>query len=81
VIKPGGCFIGSFNLEEPATSTEPQRLDEERIKKHLLDYCKVESYRVSTPGPPGNQYQPFFDGEISYQEGELGILWIKAKKV
>lgn len=28
VIKPGGLFIGGFNIEEPATAEEPQRLTE-----------------------------------------------------
>jgi SAM-dependent methyltransferase len=80
VIKPGGYFIGSFNLEEPATTTEPQQLNENKIKKHLLEYLEVESYRITNPGPQGNQYQPFFDGKIIYQPGEPGILWVKAKK-
>ena len=80
VIKPGGYFIGSFNLEEPATTTEPQKLSEKKIKQHLLDFLEIETYRVSFPGPHGNQYQPFFDGELKYKVGELGILWVKAKK-
>jgi SAM-dependent methyltransferase len=80
VIRPGGYLIGSFKLGEPETTTEPQTLSEDIIKKHLLDYMDVDSYRVTAPGPGSNQYQPFFDNELSYNKGESSILWVKARK-
>ncbi|MGZ4303126.1 MAG: methyltransferase domain-containing protein [Gaiellaceae bacterium] len=85
VIKPGGVFIGSFNLEEPASRTEPQRLNEAVIKESLLDYLIVQSYRATgkprqlSPAP-GDGYEPFFEEGLSYTRGEEGILWVRAMK-
>src|ERR1035437_1167159 len=50
ILKPGGEFIASFNLEEPASRTEPQRLTEELVKVNLLDHLETLSYRVSKQG-------------------------------
>jgi ubiquinone/menaquinone biosynthesis C-methylase UbiE len=36
VLKPGGWFIGSLNLEEPATVCEPWTLTEEILNKELF---------------------------------------------
>jgi SAM-dependent methyltransferase len=80
VIKPGGDFIGSFNLEEPATSSEPQTLNEKIIKENLLDHLDVQSYRVTKPGPPEDLYAPFFTGNLSYDPGQRGYLWVRARK-
>ena len=80
VLKPGGAFIGSFNLEEPASSTEPQHLTEKRIKEALLDHLEVQSYRVSISGPMGHEYEPFSTEPLVYEPGQPGILWVRARK-
>lgn len=84
VIKPGGLFIGSFNLEEPASPTEPQRLTEVVIKEALLDHLEVQSYRVTDRGPETSpeygEYAPFFENNLSYTAGEEGLLWVRATK-
>ena len=80
IIKPGGDFIGSFNLEGLVTPTEPQRLDEKKIKENLLDFLEIKSYRVTKRGPEGQWYTPFYHGELSYTKGQPGILWVRAKK-
>ncbi|MCK5051140.1 MAG: methyltransferase domain-containing protein [Candidatus Cloacimonetes bacterium] len=80
VLKPGGQFIGSFNLEEPASSSEPQQLNEEIIKENLLNNMEIQSYKITNQGPNGNLYAPFFDGNLSYKQGQEGILWVRAKK-
>lgn len=80
VIKPGGLFIGSFNLEEPATSSEPQRLNEEAIKHHILDHLEIESYRVTARPDHGYPYAPFVNGLLPYRPGERGYLWVRARK-
>ena len=36
VIKPGGTFIGSFNLAERGTFSEPQTLYEDKLESSLL---------------------------------------------
>jgi SAM-dependent methyltransferase len=85
VIKPGGLFIGSVNLEEPVSRTEPQRLNEAVIKESLLGYLTVQSYRATgiprqvSPGP-ADWYERFFEGDQSYTRGEEGILWVRAVK-
>jgi len=80
VIKPGGLFIGSFNLEEPPTPAEPQQLNEEIIKKSLLDNLELVSYRIANRGPENNYYAHFYDGNLSYTKGQEGYLWVKARK-
>ena len=80
VLKPGGEFIGSFNLEEPASSCEPQQLNEKVIKEDLLSKLEVQSYRMAEKGPKENPYAPFFNGSLSYRPGEEGFLWCRARK-
>ena len=80
VLKPGGEFIGSFNLEEPRSSCEPQQLNERTIKENLLNYLEVQSYRIAKKGPKENPYAPFFDGVMSYELGQEGYLWVKGRK-
>ena len=60
VLKPGGEFIGSFNLEEPASLCEPQQLNEKIIQENLLNSLEIQSYRISKKGPIGNIYSSFF---------------------
>jgi len=80
VIKPGGLLIASFNLEEPVSKAEPQKLTEQIIKKHLLNFFKIISYRI-TAKESKDIYEPFFSGNLSYQKGQEGILWVKAVKI
>lgn len=47
ILKPEGTLIGSFNLEEPPTTTEPQGFSEESVKEALLNHLHIESYRLS----------------------------------
>ena len=81
VIKPGGLLIGSFNLEEPPTPTEPQRLTEQGIRESLLDQMEIHAYRVTRKAAKhGNAYAPFFEDRLSYESGEEGYLWVRAQK-
>jgi SAM-dependent methyltransferase len=80
VLKPGGDFIASFNLEEPATPYEPQQLNEKIIKENLLDCLEIQSYRITEKGPENEPYAPFFNGNLSYKPGQEGFLWVRAKK-
>ncbi len=80
IMKPDGVFIGSFNLEEPASPSEPQRLNEKKIKENLLNKLEVQSYRVTKKGPENDLYKPFFSGNLSYEPGQEGFLWVKARK-
>jgi SAM-dependent methyltransferase len=91
VLKAGGNFIGGFNLEEPPSVFEPQMLNEAIIKKYLLDFLEIQSYRITKPGPgpfetvsleqsDENLYAPFLNENLSYESGEKGLLWVRAKK-
>ncbi len=80
VLKPGGLFIGSFNLEEPPSPAEPQRLNEDYIKENLLNNLEIQSYRITRKGPLENIYAHFFDGDLSYEPGQEGFLWVRGKK-
>jgi SAM-dependent methyltransferase len=80
VLKPGGYFIGSFNLEEPPASCEPQQLTEKLIKENLLDKLEIISYKLAHKGKIGNQYAPMIAGDPSYKTGDEGFLWARARK-
>ncbi|MCG6551398.1 MAG: class I SAM-dependent methyltransferase [Candidatus Magnetominusculus sp. LBB02] len=79
VLKPGGIFMGSFNLEEPASPSEPQQLNESIIQEKLLNKMEIQCYRITAKGT-GETYAPFFDGIIPYTQGQEGILWVKATR-
>lgn len=81
ILKPGGEFIGSFNLEEPASPCEPQQLNETVIREYLLGRLEVRSYRACDRPAEGSPYAPFFgDEEPSYSPGNEGVLWVRARK-
>lgn len=80
VLKPGGQFIGSLNLEGPPSLAEPQQLNEKVIKENLLSKLQVESYRITEKGPKEDPYAPFFNGIVSYRLGQKGFLWVRARK-
>ena len=80
ILKPGGIFIGSFNLEEPATTEEPQRLTEMILKKNLLNQLEISSYRLSKKQREGETYAPFFNRTECYKPGDEGFLWVRGIK-
>jgi ubiquinone/menaquinone biosynthesis C-methylase UbiE len=80
VMKKGAEFIGSFNLEEPASSTEPQRLTEEKIKENLLDKFQIKSYRVGRRAKDNNPYEYMLNNDFTYNKGQMGFLWVRATK-
>ncbi len=79
ILVPGGLLIGSFNLDEPPTVEEPQRLTEHVLQKTLLQSLEVESYRVAAPGPRGDAYRHFFDDTPAPTSGHR-YLWVRARR-
>jgi SAM-dependent methyltransferase len=77
IIRPGGLFVGSFNLNEPWSITEPQRLNEADIDAHLLNRLEIRSRRTSRQG---RGYEPFLTGDTEYEQGERGYAWVTAIK-
>ena len=80
VLKSGGEFIGSFNIEEPPTICEPQCLTEVRIKNHLLNYMDIASYRIAGAGPENAPYKNLFENNLVYEHGQRGYLWVRTRK-
>lgn len=80
ILKTGGEFIASFNIEEPETICEPQCLSENDVKEMFLGKLELISYRISEKGPSNDNYAPFFSGHLNYQKGQEGYLWIRAVK-
>jgi len=56
----------------------PELLREKR--RWILDFLDVLSYRITNPGPEENLYLPFFQGNLRYDKGQKGILWVRARK-
>ena len=81
VMKPGGLFVGSFNLGEDPTICEPQRLTEESIREHLLKHLEVLSCRSALKGPADNLYGRLLQVDFSeaVPPGHEGYLWVRAK--
>jgi SAM-dependent methyltransferase len=80
VLKPGGELIASFNIHEPASRTEPQRLDEESIEDSLLSRMIVQSRRTAERGPADDLYGPMMAGGTSCPKDKVGFLWTRATK-
>lgn len=81
VLKPGGLLIGSFNLEEPPTPCEPQVLNEDNLREHLLQHFATDSYRLARKGPLEDPYVYLMRNELGYTKGEEGYLWFRGRKV
>lgn len=79
ILRPGGLFIGSFNLDEPPTRCEPQTLDEALIKTHLLSTLEIESYRVAPKGPHGDAFRYLLTDAVAPHTSPR-VLWVRAKK-
>jgi SAM-dependent methyltransferase len=80
ILKPGGEFIGSFNLNEPKTKAEPQTLTEPWLRKHFFAGYQITSWRVSAKPETGYLYQPLLDNALIPAKQEPAILWVRATK-
>ena len=81
ILKPGGSFIGDFNIGGNPTATEPQALNEKIVLENLLKYLDIKSYRLTRWGPIENLYGPFLEEDFSYEPGQAGLLWVRGLKV
>ncbi len=82
ILKKGGEFYGSFNLEELPSIEEPQRLTEKMICDNLLKYFDIKSYRMRRKGPyyagrGDDVYRDFFQSTHQITSG-IRILWVGA---
>jgi len=85
ILKTGGEFIGSFNMNEPPTLNEPQTLTFDLIEKTLFPKLRIEHRLVAFNGnflhPKIGTYDLFFDDvHEKPSEKDKCILWVRGKK-
>jgi SAM-dependent methyltransferase len=81
ILKPGGQFFGSFNLNEPVTVNEPQVLTESLIQRHILQYLECTSYRLTEKGLEGGRFNHFFEhDDLPSGIQKECILWVRGNK-
>jgi SAM-dependent methyltransferase len=78
ILKPGGTFIGSFNLDEEPGVSEPQSLTPELLDEHLLRHLEVQSRRIAPKGRT-NAYEYFFTPPPPDARSPR-VLWVRGKK-
>ena len=71
VLKPGGHFVGSLNLNEPPSKCEPWMLTEDLLHKHLFEGWEREFYKVR---PRISQDGPFAPYRYFYEDCPPGLL-------
>ncbi len=82
VLKPGGYFIASLNLDEPPSLTEPWTLTEDLLDRHLFAGWKKEYYEIrpkpNDPSPFG-PYKYFYEPcpPEAFKAGEPRALWCR----
>lgn len=80
ILKQGGTLLGSFNLNEPETECEPQKLTVSKLDKYLLNKFDIVECKLNIKGEQTNNYiKDLNEIETIIGDGE-GILWIKAVK-
>ena len=81
ILKPGGTFIGSFNLNEPPTVTEPQTLTPEVLEQHLLRHLELKSRR-QVPKGKSSAYEHFFNAAPAEAPAAdaVQVLWVRGMK-
>lgn len=83
LLKPGGHFIGSLNLDEPPNRCEPWMLTEKLLAEHLFAGWQQEFYRVrpKSQGDTGHfgPYRYFFEEPPAEHIGSSGpkALWCR----
>ena len=81
ILKPGGLFAGSFNLNEPACAAEPQMLTEDLLRRLFFRRIAVQSYRLAEKHPE-QTYKWLMENRLVTQcrTDSPHILWVKGKK-
>jgi SAM-dependent methyltransferase len=82
VLKPGGHFIGSLNLDEPPTPTEPWTLTEDFLQHRLFQGWEPEFRRICPRVESNEHFGPYrymFEPcpiEVSHRIGPR-VLWCR----
>jgi SAM-dependent methyltransferase len=80
ILAPGGLFVGSLNLNESATVSEPQSLSNELVELHLLRHLTIETRREARQGPPHDTYLHCRTGAPLEERNAPHYLWVRARK-
>jgi SAM-dependent methyltransferase len=82
VLAPRGTLFGSFNLNEPATESEPQTLTHELLHDLLFRRFEVQSYRTAAQcsTEDGGAYKYFFAEGPKVGPNDRSYLWVRATK-
>ena len=81
VLKPGGHFIGSLNLNEPASICEPWPLSEDYLAEHLFKGWEREFYKVRPKVHDNDPYRYFQEDPPSelIATGKTQALWCRVR--
>ncbi|MFN5826489.1 MAG: class I SAM-dependent methyltransferase [Rhodobacterales bacterium] len=79
VMKVGRFFFGSFNLDEPATVTEPNTLTEENLRAGLFSLFSTKSIRIE-PKYVSSPYAGHMGLSFDDRETDARVLWFVGQK-
>ena len=79
VLRPGGYFYGSFNLNEPPTFSEPQTLTKSIVIEHVQKQLQIMKCTMFPGGPKGDLYRHCAE-DCAEEIAEECFLWIRARK-
>ncbi|MBX3396966.1 MAG: class I SAM-dependent methyltransferase [Phycisphaerae bacterium] len=81
ILKPGGLFIGSINLREVPTATEPSIVTREQVESNLIGGWRIERLRVFPEcDVPGDAYRYARQAPPPGYRAEMMVLWCLARK-
>ena len=82
IVKPGGTFLGSFDLAVAADGASPQPLSLKVVEDVLGDHFDLKSVRVTDQHKEfSNRFEPFLSNlELTYAAGAEGICWVRGIK-
>jgi SAM-dependent methyltransferase len=80
ITKPGGVLLGSFNLDEEPTPTEPLVLTEDLLRQHLLKHFDQVDVHVHAKCDGKDQYGPFFGRKPDGNPTGARIMWWAGRK-
>lgn len=91
ILKPGGSFIGSFNLNEPSSPTEPLTLNEDILNRLIVSKLNVSFSRKEKKGPipgvvvkdepPHGTYDYFYTEGSNPGPDDVQIWWLRGEKL
>lgn len=81
VLRSGGLFFGSFNLNEPASHCEPQCLTMELIRSAVMPYFRDPVLRLADKGDKGAYDRLMAGEEDTYSPEKEQILWFRGVRI